>query len=504
MSDNITPVAPSNMTEHVTILSPLDAEDLRSKGALHPGPVAGFQRLHRRRISMYTDKEYKRFPLDYPPDGPEADEAYCTISEVLISRESLIAIGLSDARATELWELWCNRPAAGASPVVRKLICESDPGDDVIALGDIFIDFVLVQIELPDDHESGRDDDASCRAYFDACGISQKTQDAILDPEYEQIRQTESCWYWVKDTVGGGFRDLQCIRLESLDRAAQLRQAASGSNSSPGARERAAGVGAGTTRSGQATPTSSGQATSTGSGQGAPADVPSQDGQNADTDVWSSARAIAARNAPGHTVLYKGSLSDDRLRGLFDTNGRLTDATKLLSSPPTDFSSGRKDFYFTPMYEVADKYRCHAKHCRRSSSYVMLRFHMPNAAIESLVNPAIQQVYWDNKGKTSDWQQLIWHCRTQAQLPAHLAKYKNATLVIGTTAKARAEVYLNLGSWREVGECHVMKVHDQTVSRKRQAIQFVFSGTPEGQDFLLRNGLRDTLEVLTSPPAGYR
>ncbi|KAH6843389.1 hypothetical protein B0I37DRAFT_437687 [Chaetomium sp. MPI-CAGE-AT-0009] len=240
------------MSGHSTILSPLDAEYLRALGQLHPGPVAGFQRLHRRRMSDWCNANYGGGGLDYPLDGPDTDEIYVIIPEVL---------------------RWINRPRDGARPVVGELISERDRCDEAIALGNFFIKFI-VDLTKREPYVDDEEDDAPWRAYFDSCGASQEIQDKIMDPEYKDDRLMESGWYWLKDTMEGRFIGLQTIRRTSLERAAELRRAARDSSSSPGARDGAAGGGAGTT--------GSGQATSTGSGQGTPAEVPSQDGQNAD------------------------------------------------------------------------------------------------------------------------------------------------------------------------------------------------------------------------------
>ena len=62
-------------------------------------------------------------------------------------------------------------------------------------------------------------------------------------------------------------------------------------------------------------------------------------------------------------------------------------------------------------------------------SVVIICFQIRNAAIESLNHTmALQRIYWPSP----EWKQLIWYFRKGKHLPSHLAKYRDALLVIGT------------------------------------------------------------------------
>lgn len=266
-SGNPTPLI-TKMSTHGTIL--LDAEDLRAKGLLHDSPVPGFQRLHRRRVCQLSDEIYNQYPLDYLPDAPHADEVYVTIPEVLISRDTLTYVGLSDARATELWQQWCARPVEGPSLVVG----EPNHGIDEV-LANSFLKFILSQTKRePDVYDE--DDDAPWRAYYNSCGINQKTQNVIMEPKFADVRLSESCWYWLKDTMEMRFEALQLMQYTSLDRVTALRQTASAStsasSSNPGAQE----------GDPSAQIIGSGQTTSAGGCEAAPTDTPTQGDKDGD------------------------------------------------------------------------------------------------------------------------------------------------------------------------------------------------------------------------------
>jgi len=91
-----------------TILAPLDAQDLRTRGLLHPSGTNGAHRLHRRLVNGDSDEEYKHISLDVPLASPFADEAYVAVPDMLISHQTLQYLGLSDSKAAELWDFWCH------------------------------------------------------------------------------------------------------------------------------------------------------------------------------------------------------------------------------------------------------------------------------------------------------------------------------------------------------------------------------------------------------------
>lgn len=213
-------------------------------------------------------------------------------------------------------------------------------------------------------------------------------------------------------------------------------------------------------------------------------------------DIWSSVRALASRNAPGHTVLYKG-MDRGRTNGLFNDAGALSNIRVLMSHPPSDFSSSRSLFYFTPDIRVAEFYASYAKRRAAYESVVMIRLRIPNAAIESLSEPDIQRLYWPS----NDWKELVWRCRTSQILPSRLRRYRNALLIIGTISRKPDARYHALSTWEDITERYLLKVG---ANRDRgTTVQYVFSGEDEGCEWLKENGARD-IRVFPYPSAQLR
>jgi hypothetical protein len=438
------------------ILAPLDAAHLLSQGLLGPGRTTGSRRLHKRRLNRSSDEEHHDIPLDIPLESPAAGDAFAIIPEVLISRETIVYVGLSEAKAIELWNLWINWPASGP-----RRETDADNG----GLQVTFIDFIIGTLE--NQVNVAENNGLQWQACLNACGIDVSVQDAIMDPHFEYLRLSESCLYWAKDTIEMRYTGLKDIQRSSREREMELRRAASRSNGRQGS------LNLGT-----------GSSLSTGQGQRSVSGLQQQSTPGIGPEIWGSASAIAARNAPEHTVLFKG-LDQGRIAGLFDQAGALDRIETLLSSAPSDFSGTRSLFYFTPDYQVAQYYAAYAKRRTNCESVVIVCLRIPNAAIESLSAPEIQRIYWPN----SEWKELVWHCRTQQSLPPHLRKYRQAVLMIGTTSRKPDLVYRAMGSWEEVTEDCLLRV--RASDQNDPAVQYVFSGEEEGREFLVEHGARN-------------
>jgi hypothetical protein len=213
---------------------------------------------------------------------------------------------------------------------------------------------------------------------------------------------------------------------------------------------------------------------------------------------------MAARNAPRHTILFK-AIDKGHIHGLFDDTGTLSNVTKLVSQPPTDFSGRSSCFCFTPSYAVAKRYAQYAKRRAECESVVIVCFRIRNAAIESLSNTvAIQRIYWPSP----EWKQLIWYCRRAKPFPSHLAKYRDALLLIGTVSTKPNNAYDRLASWEQVLESHVlMQISDQQQQQQQQprpGVQYVFSGSAEGEAYLLESGLQESIKVFPFNNSPYQ
>ena len=66
--------------------------------------------------------------------------------------------------------------------------------------------------------------DDEWKATLQRLGISDEAQEAILDPHFEYLRLSDSCDFWVKDTVQMRFAALSDIQRTSVEREKALRR----------------------------------------------------------------------------------------------------------------------------------------------------------------------------------------------------------------------------------------------------------------------------------------
>ena len=386
---------------------------------------------------------------------PAPEDAFATIPIALISRDTLSFVGLSNIKADEIWDQWTNWPSF---PPSREI--DPDDGGPQIP----FFDFICGQLENYKDVDG--DDDAKWRQCLDQCGIDTAVQEAIMDPKYKNIRLTNSCLFWLRDTIEMRYAHLEGIKRASRQPAVELRRVASQPNN-------AGSNGRGGRRGGRG---GSSQQAGHNRGESAAQGQQQQMMPGISTEHWSSRTVEAVINKPGYTVLFKG-MDQARIVGLFDDNGALKGIQKLLSSWPSDFSGTRSFFYFTSDYEVAEYYAAYARRRANNISTVMICLSIPKDAIENLEAPDIQRLYWP----ASQWKQLVWWSKTQRSL----RKYRNALLIIGTISKGPDRIFQEMQTWEDMTDDCVLRVGPS--NRSRPAVQYVFSGEEEGREFLIEN-----------------
>ncbi|KAG5743435.1 hypothetical protein H9Q72_007937 [Fusarium xylarioides] len=441
------------------ILAPRDAERLINLGLVNlPTPPNGSIQVHKRRLNRSSDEENKHIPLDV--NVGSRPDAFATIPEMLISKATIEYVGFNSDKATEIWSGWVNWPSG---PIIR----ETDPGGSY-TLEVSFLDWMKRHTGNPFSDDVWEDDSSAWLACMEQHGIATELQHAIMDPHFKDIRLSGTCIGWVRDTI-----EMRYEGLEDIKRASAERERASGQQGQYHKSSSASG-------SGHA---SSGTRSFSGMQRDALPGVK--------IDSCSSTSAIAAQNAPGLTMLYKG-VDQARINGLFDSQGALKRLAVLLSAPPTDFSRNKAMYYFSPNLNVAKRYAAWAKRREGVASVVIVQIAIPNSDIEAMNPPDLLRVFWPS----SEWRDLIWHCRTAEKLPKELAKYGNANLIIGTIACKPNNYYHQRSNPQELTEACVLTIKDSDNVGKQTGVQYVFSSDYEAETFL-EDRARNTIKLLS-------
>ncbi|KAK7418208.1 hypothetical protein QQZ08_011361 [Neonectria magnoliae] len=426
------------------ILDQEDFQSLQREDTVISVQGAATQRLHKRRLNRYSEEEYNDVPLPNPPSsvvspgGTTADnlDNFVTIPEHLISRETLNYLGFDDGAADTIWSRWVNwGPDQGreidGGPVTFLSMSEAyitGAGEDVTS-----------------------DDDTTWRTSMASIGINEALQAAIMTPRCKDVRLTESCKYWLLDTVVARYASLEQIQTASRERS----RAAHRASTRPGGTQR--------------------QSIPPGQPMSTRIRVTSEifNGGPSLSPMTTTAPEVRA-NAPGHTVLYRGMFQTN-LPFMFNAEGDIVSLAGLFSQKQGDFHARGTASYMALDFEVANKYAYFAKRRDSNQLAVIVRLEIPNSALESMHDTEKVFAYWPSQ----DWKHLIWNCRRQYRLRNEWTRFVKATLVIGTICGKPDKVIQKLQSPTDI-------THNMVFQGPRgDAIQYVFIGE-QGEDFLER------------------
>ncbi|RFU76541.1 hypothetical protein TARUN_5705 [Trichoderma arundinaceum] len=187
----------------MSILQPEDKRALVNQGLLLLDTPKDTQRIHKRRLTRNSNVEYSHLPLNSEPD------MFVTIPEELVSLATIQYLGYGEESATHIWNRWIASAPGYYVP-------ESDP-----AFGTPFIDAIIGYSDRRYDIDTCDEDDEKWHECMNRCGIDRDTQNAIMNPAFKRIRLTESCLFWIRDTI-----ELRYLALLEVQKASHERSRA--------------------------------------------------------------------------------------------------------------------------------------------------------------------------------------------------------------------------------------------------------------------------------------
>lgn len=140
-------------------------------------------------------------------------------------------------------------------------------------------------------------------------------------------------------------------------------------------------------------------------------------------------------------------------------------APKPPASPPGLPGSGRS----TATRRSTQRYR-RSRQRAECESVIIMCLGVPNAAVQTLREPAIRHLYWPS----NDWKELVWRCRTRQALPTRLrrgsAPRRRGRLERRRGRDAGPVVDTRQRGWQRVGSRHPEQQrwrHQVVVSRRQ-------------------------------------
>ncbi|KAI9769594.1 MAG: hypothetical protein M1839_003633 [Geoglossum umbratile] len=372
----------------------------------------------------------------------EVDEV--EIPAVLHSIETYMYIGFTNDRAKILWDRYVT------------VIDEAFDGD--------FFDYVrwhFEQVNVPDATTS-TDDWNACMI---AMGVNEKLRMAILLPEFDDIRFTATCKYWVLDAMEICYCALEGmddrLRMERV-RLKQLQKMAGSTSESP------------------PPPSSTSYKLTASLLPSEPQATilsPSCDATSGQPTPLVATTYAAPSNLQHHTMLWRAG---DRERSEAFYN-KETQEIKLaaISTIPGDFNSQRKLAYWTPQRETADRYAQWTKHKVDISEIVIIQVAVP----ESLIKALVVKYLWYNETRMprEEWRKLVYYSRRAEDPPPELDYIEQCDLLIGHIASGINCKFERLNHWNQIKDEDVLIV--RIAGKQKVAIQWVFNTTKARHGF---------------------
>ncbi|KAK6496796.1 hypothetical protein TWF481_001784 [Arthrobotrys musiformis] len=299
-----------------------------------------------------------------------------------------------------------------------------------------FLELVLDCIDEPTDSfqdSFGPDDD--WERSLNQLGISDKLKAAILMPQYEDIRYTASCLFWVKEAVVENYHALVALKSELAERANHLKSL----NFTGGLLTYST--------------------------------IPKNQDDKQDTQDAAQSDSPATKK-PWTTKFYRASGLERAMAFYNETTGKIDNDAFAIASG--DFGSNSLT-YWTTQKEVADKYACWKKHksplCRTIITEVEV-----TAEFLSQLRPTYLQGFEDGK-IVQDFQQFTFlsrHSVASYGLPEHLRHITETDMTIGHILKypKSHRQPLPRSGWKNITTSDLLGI--QINGGERMAIQWAF------------------------------
>lgn len=340
-------------------------------------------------------------------------------------------MGLTEEVSSKVWERWNSRKPD---------------------MPDSFLQFAQYHVELnnePDVYTESDDWDA-CMEHM---GITKTCRDAILMPEYEDLRYTQSAKYWVIDTfkMRFGSREILSEKIRSNLRIKQQKPGhsfSSGSNPPP------------SSQSPIPLPASSYSVVSDKASK-PKQHISRQKGREKSAKAEPQTEVAALSSIPaGFTTIWK-ALDKKRCLGFLDPATGCIDLDRIVSGAPTDFNGSANTIYFTPQKSIAHRYALWAKRKAESAEVMLIQVDDPFELIEGkLGSNDFVRCIWKDSNPNCEWNQLIYNSRCVRRHLRSLAHLRQYGMLIGHICTGKSSNIDSLLHHSSITDRHLLKVYD--------------------------------------------
>ena len=368
--------------------------------------------------------------------------SFIEVPDKLLSIESYVYMGFTEMVARQIWDRFITRPHD---------------------MPDTFLDFAYAHVNMSSEPEvycADEDWDGCLRR----CGINEKLRNAILMPEFQDIRYSQSAQYWATDSIGMNYEAL--ITTNERLREEMHAQYTLDQRRRPGY----------TFSSKDQPQHSSSSNPSQGKGK-------SKESASKPTKSSAPSVTLEVKPAPicplGHATVWKG-ISKKRCEGFINPVTQALNVGKLASTCPSDFSKNHALIYFTPQKAVADRCASWAKHKAPNAEIAIVQVNVPVSFSEQKIDDyPFTYLLQNSNDPDNEWKQVIWHSKGNVIMLRHLRHIQRCGLLIGHCTTGIKLKRLDHHSM--IGDQHILRIND---SRSMvEAIQWVLQRDDSEEDF---------------------
>ncbi|CAE7189369.1 hypothetical protein PTNB85_07736 [Pyrenophora teres f. teres] len=248
-------------------------------------------------------------------------------------------------------------------------------------------------------------EDMPIASALDLAGINSQIKAVFLKPKFDQVRQTQTLFYWVKDTITTNYNTLEHLQ-DRLKTSAKI----------------------GATKKQQKRSKISSTTFTPPTFAGPVATLSRESEVRQLSTIHTTTVETAPPLLPNHTALYKGKSSRELWDEWIQEDGSLY-MPAIASVAKGDFNSFETAFYFSPERDTAEIYRQWAEErCEYSESWI-IRVQLSDTFTETLSREDL----WFGP----DFREYVWRCRKGLLVPnkPSFDKYAAADLLVGHVAR---------------------------------------------------------------------
>ena len=364
----------------------------------------------------------------------------------------------------------------------------------------------MENVKFPD----ATSEDDNWLGYMNAIGVSQELQEAIMLPEFSDVRYTASCEFWLLDTIMMRFGSLKSLdgrlREGSIRLRGVLKIACARSLAEPFIKKRTTGEDFSKMLSPETEAVQLVGDPSSSFPTNDPVlperDLPLQDEPSKvallqpslSKDVFAKptttplldeemppSQTVDVMTAPasiaGCTMLWRCG-SRHKAESFYNAKTKEISLEEI-ASRPGDFSGATSVVYWTPQKETADRYAGWAKLKAPEAELCMIQVAVPESFTRFLATKYLW--FGERSQPTDEWRKVIWYSRRGKEFPEELDFLYQKDLLVGHIASSIHANFVRMSDYTRIGESDLLTVVIN--GEERNAIQWVFHTTHARRNF---------------------